>query len=198
MASAKTIMPIPPHARLRRLAPYALVGTAGLFLFYVATQFDFHRRANVLGPDAWPKLILGLLIVVCACEIARIVFAGNPDQDVGIALEDMVQGADTASAAESAEPAASHPWRLLAGMAATLGYVALVGTTGFFLTTTAYLAAFLTIGGYRNKKITAALSIGGALLLMFIFMKLVYVSLPIGSGPFAQFTILLMRLMGIR
>lgn len=191
-------MPIPPHARLRQLAPYALVGTAGLFLFYVATQFEFHRRASTLGPDFWPKLILGLLIMVCACEIARIVFTKNPDRDIGIVLEDMAQGADTTVATESTEPAASHPWRLLAGMAATLAYVALVGTTGFFLTTTAYLAAFLAIGDYRNRKITAALSIGGALLLMFIFMKLVYVSLPIGSGPFAQVTILLMRLMGIR
>lgn len=190
---------MPHHARLRRLAPYVLVGIAGLFLYYIATQFDFHRRANVLGPDAWPKLVLGLLIVVCACEITRILFARNPDRDVGIALQDMAQGADSASSGmESAEPAESHPWRLLAGMAATLGYVALVSTTGFFLTTTTYIAAFLVIGGYRDRKITAALSIGGALLLMFIFMKLVYVSLPIGTGPFAQVTILLMQLMGIR
>lgn len=189
---------MPHHARLRRLAPYVLVGIAGLFLYYIATQFDFHRRANVLGPDAWPKLILGLLIVVCACEIVRILFARNPNRDVGIALQDMAQGADSASGMESAEPAESHPWRLLAGMAATLGYVALVSTTGFFLTTTTYIAAFLVIGGYRDRKITAALSIGGALLLMFIFMKLVYVSLPIGTGPFAQVTILLMQLMGIR
>lgn len=201
MPQATIIMSIPHHARLRRLAPYALAGTAGLLLFYVATQIDFHRRTGILGPDAWPKLVLGLLILVCACEITRIVFAKNPDQDIGGVLEIIAHGAgatpeETLPAAEP--PAASHPWRLLAGMAATLGYVALVGITGFFLTTSAYLAAFLVIGGYRNKKITAVLSIGGALLLMFIFMKLVYVSLPIGGGPFAEVTILLMQLMGIR
>jgi len=95
-------------------------------------------------------------------------------------------------------PAESHPGLLLAGMAATVGYVALVATTGFALTTAVYLAAFLVIGGYRRRKTIAALSIGGSLLLMFIFMKLVYVSLPIGEGPFAQFTILLMKIMGIR
>ncbi len=192
---------MPFHARLRQLAPYALVSTVGLLLFYVATQFDFHHRAGVLGPDAWPKLILGLMILVCACEIARIVFTKHPGQDIGGALENITHGIEAAPGEKlpPAElPTASHPWRLLSGMAATLGYVALVGTTGFFLTTSAYLAAFLVIGGYRDKKITAALSIGGALLLMFIFMKLVYVSLPIGSDPFAQVSILLMRLMGIR
>jgi hypothetical protein len=33
---------------------------------------------------------------------------------------------------------------------------------------------------------------------MFVFMKIVYVSLPLGQGPFAEITFLLMRLMGIR
>ncbi len=188
-------MPVTPYTRLRRIAPYTVAGGAGVVLFYIAAQFEFHRRAGTLGPDFWPKLILGLLIIVCICEITRIVFARNPDSDISGVLQN-IAGADPV--AESTEPADRHPWRLLAGMAATLGYVALVSTTGFFLTTSAYLAAFLIIGGYRNHKVTAALSLGGALLLMFVFMKLVYVSLPIGSDPFAQVTLLLMQLMGIR
>jgi putative tricarboxylic transport membrane protein len=183
---------------LRRLAPYLLVGCAGLYLFYVATQFEFHRRAGTLGPDFWPKLILALLLIVCAGEILRILFAKNPDAEIGSVLEDITREADADSGAEAAEPPASHPWRLLAGMAVTLAYVALVGSTGFVLTTAAYLAAFLLIGGYRKTKVIVMMSIGGPLLLMFVFMKLVYVSLPLGSGPFAQFSILLMGIMGIR
>ncbi len=187
-------MPIPHQARLRRLAPYAIAGGIGLFLFYSATQFEFHRRAGTLGPDFWPKLVLGLLILVCACEIARILLSKNPHADPGGVLEGIAGSND----ATGSEAVAGHPWRLLAGMGATVAYVALVGTTGFFLTTATYLAAFLLIGGYRRRKIIAALSLGGALLLMFIFMKLVYVSLPIGSGAFAEVTLLLMQLMGIR
>jgi len=183
---------------LRRLAPYALVGGAGFYLFYVATQFEFHRRAGTLGPDFWPKLILALLLIVCTGEILRILFAKNPDAEIGSVLEDITREADTDSGAQAAEPQASHPWRLLAGMAATLAYVALVGSTGFVLTTAAYLAAFLLIGGYRKTRIILMMSIGGPLLLMFVFMKLVYISLPLGSGPFAQFSILLMGIMGIR
>ncbi|MGA0115136.1 MAG: tripartite tricarboxylate transporter TctB family protein [Burkholderiales bacterium] len=183
--------------RLRRLVPYALAGAPGAFLFRTAMQFDFQRRAETLGPDFWPQLVLVLLLVVCVCEILRIAFANHPDAAGGV-LEDIAGGTGTATAEELPEPEPLHPWKLLAGMAATLGYVALVASTGFALTTAAYLAAFLYIGGYRRHRVIAALSVGGALLLMFIFMKLVYVSLPIGSGPFAQFTILLMKLMGIR
>ncbi|MDH4149814.1 MAG: tripartite tricarboxylate transporter TctB family protein [Betaproteobacteria bacterium] len=184
-------------SRLRRMAPYILVGVAGAFLFYTATQFEFYRRTGVLGPDFWPKLILVLLVIVCVYEIARIALAQSPDDGTAGILENIAQGVDTAPAPEFSPPQ-NQPLRLISGMAATLAYVALVATTGFFLTTAVYIAAFLLIGGYRKTKIIVAMSVGGALLLMFIFMKLVYVSLPIGSGLFGQLTILLMKLMGIR
>ncbi len=184
-------------SRLRQMAPYILVGAAGAFLFYTATQIEFHRRTGVLGPDFWPKLILALLIIVCVYEIVRIALAKELDAGTAGVLEEITHGVDTAPGPEIPPPQ-NQPLRLLAGMAATLAYVALVATTGFFLTTAVYIAAFLLIGGYRNTRVTVAMSIGGALVLMFIFMKLVYVSLPIGSGLFADLTILLMKLMGIR
>lgn len=192
-------MPFFRYVHLRRIAPYVLVCAIGIFLFYTAAQFDFVRRTGTLGPDAWPKIILGLLITVCLCEITRIVLAKNPDdlRDDNV-LQDITRDVDTAPDVQLPAAPENHPWLLLAGMAATLGYVALVPTTGFFLTTAVYLAAFLVIGGYRRRKVIFALSFGGALVLMFVFMKLVYVSLPLGSGPFAQLTILLMKLMGIR
>lgn len=190
-------MTAPHSSRLRQMAPYALAGIAGAYLFYTATQFEFHRRAGVLGPDFWPKLILVLLIAVCAYEIVRIALTKNLDNGTVSVLEEITHSVDTAPGPET-PPLQNQPLRLLAGMAATLAYVALVATTGFFLTTAVYIATFLLIGGYRNNRVTVAMSIGGALLLMFIFMKLVYVSLPIGSGLFSDLTILLMKLMGIR
>jgi putative tricarboxylic transport membrane protein len=76
--------------------------------------------------------------------------------------------------------------------------VALVTPVGFFLCTAAYLALFLWIGGYRRPLAVAAMSVLGSLTLMFIFMKLVYVSLPIGQPPFSEVMLGLMQLMGIR
>ena len=41
-------------------------------------------------------------------------------------------------------------------------------------------------------------ALGGSLVFMFVFQKVVYLSLPIGHSPFAALSLALMRLMGIR
>ena len=88
---------------------------------------------------------------------------------------------------------------VLQGVLATrLKFPRFVVTLGFFSATVPYLAAFMALGGYRRWGVIAAVTVVGTLLLLFVFMKLVYVSLPIGRGPFAQVTLLLMQLMGIR
>jgi putative tricarboxylic transport membrane protein len=79
-----------------------------------------------------------------------------------------------------------------------VAYVVLIDRLGFFLCTFAYLAAFAWIGRYRRPLVVLASSLIGSLLFMFVFMKVVYVSLPLGQEPFSQVTFLLMRLMGIR
>jgi putative tricarboxylic transport membrane protein len=175
------------------MIPYALVGTASGYLYYVATNFEFHRRAGTLGPDFWPEAILILMIATCIFEIVRIALSPRSDAPIASVLEDMVE-----ESAEAESGAESHPVLLLLGMAATLGYVAVVQVLGFFLSTVIYLAAFLVIGRYRRWGVIAGVSVTGALVLMFIFMKLVYVSLPIGQGPFAEVTLFLMNVMGIR
>jgi putative tricarboxylic transport membrane protein len=185
--------------RLLRAAPYVLVGAAAAGLYYVASNFEFHRRAGTLGPDFWPKAILILAIAVCVYEVVRIAFSRRGGEAVGGVLEDMVEESAEAQADFGAVVFAErHPLLLVIGMAATLGYVALVQTLGFFLSTALYLAGFLALGGYRRWGVLAATSVLGALILMFIFMKLVYVSLPIGVAPFSEVTLLLMKLMAIR
>jgi putative tricarboxylic transport membrane protein len=184
--------------RLRRAAPYVIVGIGAAYLYYVASNFDFHRRAGTLGPDFWPRAILVLTIAACVYEVIRIAITRSGAQ-VGGVLEDIVERSADQQADFGAEvQIEKHPLLLLAGMIATLAYVALVQTFGFFLSTAVYLAAFLLLGGYRRWGVLAATSVVGALALMFIFMKLVYVSLPIGTAPFSEVTLLLMKLMAIR
>jgi putative tricarboxylic transport membrane protein len=185
-------------SRLPRILPYALVGAAAGYLYYVAANIQYHARAGTLGPDFWPKAILILTLVVCACEIARIVFVGDAAQRAGGVLEDLVEKGTDAAAGTAETPVESHPALLLAGMGATLAYVAAAQRLGFFLATIAYLVVFMWLGGYRRWGVIATVSVAGTLVLLFIFMKLVYVSLPIGVAPFSEVTLLLMKLMGIR
>lgn len=186
-------------ARLKPTLPYVLLGAAAGYLYYVAAHIDYHRREGVLGPDFWPKLILVLVIVACIYEVARRLLRRARDDEVGGVLEELVEESARAHGDSAlAVPVEHHPWLLVAGMALSVAYVAVIETLGFFSATVPYVALFIALGGYRRWGVTAAVSLVGTLVLMFFFMKIVYVSLPIGREPFAQVTLALMQLMGIR
>ena len=89
------------------------------------------------------------------------------------------------------------PLLLAGGIVLTVIYVLTISSLGFFLATIAYLALFMLIGRYRNWTVIAVSSVLGSLTLVFIFMKVVYVSLPLGSGPFESVSAFLMNLLGI-
>jgi putative tricarboxylic transport membrane protein len=186
--------------RLARCLPYALVAAAAGWLFTVATQFEFHRRGANLGPDAWPKLVLGLILAICAWEIARIALFGARREVAGVLQEIVEESArEHGDAGTDTEPQVMpRPRLLVAGVGLTALYVWAIQLLGFFLATAPYVALFIALGGYRRWAVNLAVSGLGTLLMMFFFMKVVYVSLPPGRGPFAQFTFWLMQMMGIR
>ncbi|MDF3011636.1 MAG: hypothetical protein K0S03_2432 [Burkholderiales bacterium] len=186
------------RSALVRVLPYALIGGLAAWLFHAATRIDFHRRADTLGPDVWPKLILGLVLAICAYEILRALFSPQWRGGAAGVLQEMVARTEQAHP-DAAEPAApKSPGMLLGGIALTALYVWVISRLGFVLATAPYVFAFITLGGYRRWMVNAAVSVVGTLVMMFFFMKVVYVSLPIGQEPFAQVTFALMRLMGIR
>jgi putative tricarboxylic transport membrane protein len=114
-------------------------------------------------------------------------------------LDDVVEA--SAKAHGDAGPALAperHLLVLAGGVALTAAYVWIIPQLGFFLATVPYVAAFIALGGYRRWGVNAAVSVIGTLAMMFFFMKLVYVSLPLGREPFVQVTLFLMRVMGIR
>jgi len=187
-----------PADRLARATPYAVALAAAVVLLVAASHIEFEPRPGTLGPDVWPKAILALLIATCAWEIVHALFVRRATEVAGV-LDEIVQDSVRAERDQGAEVVTDrYPWRVVIGMAATVGYVAAVTRLGFFLSTALYLAVFLWVGGYRRWLAVALVSVGGAGVLMFVFMRLVYVSLPIGVEPFAQVTFLLMRVMGIR
>jgi putative tricarboxylic transport membrane protein len=183
---------------LARVLPHALVGGFAAYLYHAATRIDFHRRADTLGPDVWPKLILGLMIAVCLCEIVRVVLWPRRRRGVAGVLQDIAEESVAGHGGASVEPGSTSPLMLLGGIALTAFYVWIIQDLGFVLATAPYVAAFIALGGYRRWAVNAAVSVIGTLAMMFFFMKVVYVSLPIGAEPFAQVTFALMRLMGIR
>ena len=172
--------------RLRELVPYAALLAAAAYLYSKAGAFAAFARPGQLGPDAWPKAILGLLAFVCVFEIARRAWSWRS-----------APVPETRRAADDEPEPTRYPRLLAGGVAITALYVPGLELLGFFTCTVIYLAAFMWIGRYRSIPVIAASSIIGTLAFVFVFMKVVYVSLPLGVGPFQSVSTALMALLGI-
>ncbi|HSO05831.1 MAG TPA: tripartite tricarboxylate transporter TctB family protein [Pelomicrobium sp.] len=177
--------------RLKRALPYAVLLAVAGYLWYAAGRIEYFAPAGRIGPDAWPRIIILLLALTCAYGVVQALRGRTrPAQADAIV--------DASAGDEAQEPEEKHPLLLLLGIGATIAYVASVKTLGFFIATVIYLFAFMVIGRYRNWLVITIMSLGGSLLLVFFFMKVVYVSLPIGEEPFSAVTLFLMKVMGIK
>jgi putative tricarboxylic transport membrane protein len=183
--------------RLRRTIPYVIVFAATVALFVISNQITFIAPGGRIGPDVWPKAILALSMLTCVFQIVKILFFDEAGEHVPGVLESIIEETPVDGIVDTA-PEPRFPHLLVGGIVLTVAYVLLIERLGFFLCTFAYLAAFAWIGRYRRPLVVLASSLVGSLLFMFVFMKVVYVSLPLGHEPFSQVTFLLMRLMGIR
>jgi putative tricarboxylic transport membrane protein len=182
--------------RLARAAPYAVLLALAGALYIVAGQFEYTGPADRIGPGFWPRAILALLAVLCAYEIAKSLRVGISASVDGVLQSLMQEAAETLEGqADGERPSVA---RLAWGVGATLGYVVLVDVLGFFAATAAFLAAFILVGGYRRPAIAAAIGVAGAGVLTFVFMKIVYVSLPLGLGPFQALSLALLSAFGVR
>ena len=212
-------------ARARELAPYFVVLGAGIYFFDLAEHFQFPSIAGRIGPDAWPKLVLVLLCAVCVFEILRRLIIAVRARPSGIqgaaphgpnphgpnphgsnlhgaishkviphgtAQDDVEQDGDLAI-----EDGPVHPGLVAGAVAATVVYLLILETTGFFLTTFVYMAILMWLGGFRRPTILLPLSAAAALVFMFLFMRIIFVALPLGIEPFARISIALMTAMGI-
>jgi len=176
--------------RLKKVSPYIVI-MLGAFLLYVLTnQFGYTPKPGRIGPDFWPKAILVLAIATCVYEMVKILFFSEIGGKAGRRA--------SARAKEGAEAQKSYNGLLLIGMAMTVVYVLLVGIIGFVFCTLLYLVAFMYLGRYRNLGVIGVSSTIGTLVLALIFLKFVYVSLPMGREPFSTATLFILKLLGIK
>jgi putative tricarboxylic transport membrane protein len=170
------------------MSPYAALLAGAAYLYHDSAAFADAGRAGQLGPDFWPKAVLVLLMLVCAAELVRVAFFA-PD---AAPAERSPHGG-----AAQADEEPRFPRLLAAGMALTALYVPGIEYLGFFIATVVYLAAFMFVGRFRRMGVIAATSVLGSLAFVYVFMKIVYVSLPLGAGPFRQVSIWILAALGI-
>ena len=107
------------------------------------------------------------------------------------------QESEVEQAEELVRPPEIHPFRVWLAVAATLGYLLLLPELGFFLTTIVYSFTLMFLGQFRRPLAVVVLSVAISLFFMFVFMRVVYVALPVGIAPFDQVSYALMSAMGV-
>ncbi len=177
--------------KLRGLLPYVALLLGAAYLCRAAGHFAYAARPDELGPDFWPRAVLVLLMGVCAYELVlRLVFVREPQAS---RAQDSSDGIEA-----QLEQDRRYPHLLMAGIGLTVLYVLGLETAGFFIATALYLSLFMLLGRYRRFGVIATTSVLGSLAFVFVFMKIVYVSLPLGVGPFKQISIWILAALGIR
>jgi len=157
-----------------------LGGVLGSGLLFASTwPLDAMVPRGRLGPGFWPRLVLVGLAVACLLKLREERRAGPGDAAApGILLRVSVS-------------------RLALGMACIFAYVIAAPRFGFALATAAFIAAFMVVAGARRGTGIAATALMGTVILLYTFIKLVYLPFPKGAGPFERVTLILYRALGI-
>ena len=172
---------------IERVLPYALVFGVAAFLLYRAQHFEFTAPADQVGPDSWPKLILYMIMATSAFEGARRLLTASRPRSGAVV--------PTVESPFEREPADMRV--VLTCVAASLVYLTLFEIVGFFVDTVVFVLGLIWIGGFRRFWTALAISIVTTLLFMLVFLRVIYVALPIGTGPFEWLSTSLMRLLGV-
>lgn len=179
-----------------RSAPFAVLFCAALYLFTLTRQFEFARALGRLGPDIWPQAILVLLMIACAVGTARNFLVRDHSAASAQAQE---QQAALPGDVQLKEPAGPPRYGLVAGgFLLFLIYPVALEYLGFLVATFLLMALFMLVGQWRSVLGVTAVSAAGTLAFFYVFRGIVYVSLPLGVGPFHDFTAAAARLLGMR
>ena len=171
---------------IKRVVPYLITLALAVFLYVKAGQFDMVSRPGMPGPDLWPKMICVLLAATSLIGLVGVVFgpgeSAAPAEEVDEAL---------------VSPPETHPHLVWIGVLATGLYIGSMPYLGFFIGSCLFAAALLLIGGMRRWAWLPVAAVGLAGVFSLIFMKVVYVSLPLGEGAFKSVSLLVFKLLGI-
>ena len=171
----------------RQMVAPALGVIASCLLLLATGGLDQGVPGDRLGAAFWPRLVL--VCLACTCFV-RLVGALRGRATTAPAAP------DTTAAAPDA-PGPIRRARLGAAMALILLYVLAAPVTGFPIATVGFVAGFMWVSGARSAAGIAAGAVLGTVGLLYLFVKVVYLPLPKGDGPFEAVTLALYRLLRI-
>lgn len=141
-----------------------------------AMSFDFEQPISGyrLGATTWPRMIIGLIVVVALVQFA-------------IRLANAMRDAKAESGPGYWSQFFGSGVRANTKVALAFGlpvlYAVLLPWTGFYVTTPLFLIAYLYLLGERRSRYLVGVGLFIYLLMVLIFTTLFYVALPVGNWP---------------
>lgn len=151
-----------------------LILLVAFYFYYMACCFG-PAPMGQLGADFWPKMILLALMGSCAIKFFEIIWHRN----------------------KLAEEAEARP--VMDNMKLTLMIVILILTVfaidyiGFALANTLFMLVFLILVGFKKPVQLLLISIFSTIVMLYIFVKVVYLPLPRGYGIFEDISLYIYR-----
>ena len=171
---------VPPD--LKSLTGPILIFLLAVFFFVLAGKLDENPAEGQLGAFFWPKGILLLLMLSCGFKVLES-FKGF--------------GKGVADTGLEGPPVQVQTGKLVAMIVMLLAAVVCMEMIGFPLCNFLFLLLFMRIAGLKKKSHLLIISVVGTILLLYIFVKVVYLPLPKGQWFFSDFTIFLYRVLYI-
>jgi len=159
-----------------------LIFLLAIFLYVLAGRLDENPVEGQLGAFFWPRAILILLMFSCGLKILES-FKGF--------------GKGVADTGLEGPPIQVQTGKLVAMIVILLAAVACMEMIGFPLCNFLFLLIFMRVAGLKKKSYLLILSLLGTILLLYIFVKVVYLPLPKGQWFFTDVTIFLYRVLHI-
>jgi hypothetical protein len=128
-------------------------------------------------------MALAGMMIVCVMQGGRLLLFGRADSSPRVI---------DFGAQQDEEPRSNL--LLAAGVVLTVAYGGALTVLGFLISTFLFMVLFMYLGRYRAHLAIWLTSLVGAILLVLLFQRVVYVSLPRGIPPFDRVTDLLLGL----
>jgi putative tricarboxylic transport membrane protein len=158
-----------------------LIVLAAVYFYFLAGTIDAPPGPEHLGAAFWPKMILIFLMISCVMKGGEVLRARRK----------------SGSQEAAAGPAEVETLKLGIMIVLILAAVYFMDILGFPLANFLFLVFFMRIAGLRKKIPLLLTSILGTILLLYIFVKVVYLPLPKGDWLFNDLTIFFYRLLRI-
>jgi len=163
--------------KLVRIVAAPIAGIVlSIALFFQAGGLDEITQPGQVGPGFWPRLVLVGLALACAAKL----------------IVEVRCACATTDACAVPRPPISLA-RLGGGIGLIVTYMLLAPVIGFPLATAGFIAGFMWISGARSVITIASNVVIGTVLLLYVFVKFVYLPLPKGDGLFETITLALYR-----